>query len=182
MRRLVRRAGVVAAATLALLVVMVTPVSAKNGATQIGGVGFIHAVGEWTDECPDPGGDNSVFADFTLELVSGNLQGCWYQLIEEYQFSPNTDGSFVYHERGRELFVGYLFDDDGNNLGHGTFETTYLFTGKFEDASFAVEIHGRCQHPIVDGTGTGVFEGMTGRVDFKDNVETGELYYRGHLK
>lgn len=182
MNRLVRRAAIVAAATMALLVVMVIPVSANNGATQIGGTGGFHAIG-FTEECPDPGGEYSAFADFTLKLDTGNLQGCWYTLVEEYSFSPNVDASpVVYRERGREVFVGYLFDDYGNNLGHGTFETSYQFTGKYEDASLVVEIHGRCQHPIVAGTGTGVFEGMTGRVDFKDNVETGVLTYRGHLK
>ena len=39
-----------------------------------------------------------------------------------------------------------------------------------------------CQHPIVTGTGTGAFEGATGRLDFKDEVTTGEYFYRGHIK
>ena len=182
MNRLVRRSVTVAAATAALLVVMVAPVSAGTGATQIGGTGAFHAIG-FTAECPDPGGDYSAFDNFTLILDSGNLQGCWYTLVEEYSFSPSGgSGPVVYHERGREVFVGELYDDDGNELGSGTFETTYHFTGRYEDDSLLVEIHGRCQHPIVSGTGTGVFEDMTGRVDFKDNVDTGVLTYRGHLK
>jgi hypothetical protein len=181
MNGLARRVVTIAAATAALLVVMVAPVSA-GGATQIGGTGGVHAVGEFTDDCPDPGGEYSEFIWITLKLETGNLQGCWYTLVEEYSFSPNADATpVVYHERGREVFVGDLYDDNGNWMGGGTFETTYHFTGKFEDASQAVEIHGRCQHPLAAGTGTGVFGGMTGRVDFKDNVETGVLTYRGHL-
>jgi hypothetical protein len=45
-----------------------------------------------------------------------------------------------------------------------------------------VEIFGRCQHPLVAGTGSGVFAGATGRLDFKDEVETGIFYYRGHVR
>ena len=45
-----------------------------------------------------------------------------------------------------------------------------------------LEILGRCQHPIVAGTGTGVFEGVTGRLDFKDVVEIPNYSYRGHFK
>ena len=40
---------------------------------------------------------------------------------------------------------------------------------------------GVCQHPIIVGSGTGGFEGVTGRVDFKDDVVTGDYPYRGHI-
>ena len=177
-----KRALLVAALSTVLLIGTALPASAGKGATQIGGTGGFHAAGEWTELCPEPEGYGD-FIDFTLYLDSGNLVGCWYTLVGDYSFSPNADASpVVYHETGREVFVGSLYDDAGNWLGDGTFETTYRFTGKFEDASLLVEIHGRCQHPIVAGTGTGVFEGMAGRVDFKDDVDTGVLYYRGHLK
>ena len=46
----------------------------------------------------------------------------------------------------------------------------------------ALEIFGRCQHPIVAGSGTGVFEGVTGRLDFKDDIAAGNFPYRGHFK
>jgi hypothetical protein len=46
---------------------------------------------------------------------------------------------------------------------------------------FGSELHGRCQHPIVAGSGAGGFEGATGRVDFKDEVTTGRYLYRGHI-
>ena len=181
-----RSSAAVAAVLAAATVGLVVPASAE-GAEQIGGSAYVVAVSDgvnpaWTDDCPEPEGYED-FSFLTIELVEGNLQGCWYTLVEEYSFSPNVDASpVVYQERGREVFVGELYDDAGNLMGEGTFETTYKFTGQYEDASLFVELHGRCQHPIVDGTGTGVFAGASGRVDFKDNVDTGELTYRGHLK
>lgn len=181
-----RRTVAMAAAIATLLALVAMPAAAAAGATQIGGTGAIHAVSDgvnpaFTDECPEPVG-YSDFNVITLELTQGNLQGCWYTLVEEYSFSPSADATpVVYQERGREVFVGSWYDDDGNLIGAGTFETTYKFTAKFADASLAVEIHGRCQHPIVAGTGTGVFDGATGRVDFKDDVDTGVLTYRGHI-
>jgi hypothetical protein len=81
---------------------------------------------------------------------------------------------------GREYFVGTY------NEEAGTFWTTYKFEAKFEDCSedgsyLGMEIFGRCQHPIVKGSGTGVFEGVTGRLDFKDDIAAGNFPYRGHL-
>jgi hypothetical protein len=34
---------------------------------------------------------------------------------------------------------------------------------------------------MVKGSGEGVFEGATGRLDFKDDVSVGNFPYRGHL-
>ena len=86
--------------------------------------------------------------------------------------------SGVYIESGEEVFVGSL--DGGQD---GTFSTTYKFESKWDpDVSTGSEVHGRCQHPIVEGSGTGGFAGATGRVDFKDEVTTGQFFYRGHIK
>ena len=83
--------------------------------------------------------------------------------------------SGVYLETGDEVFIGTL---DGGPTG--TFATTYMFEGKY-DASGA-EVHGRCQHPIADGSGTGGFTGAKGRVDFKDIIGDPVTYvYRGHI-
>lgn len=141
---------------------------ANKGATQISGVGFYADVAD----CDYP----SQGADFALTLT-GDLEGCLFVFVEEYECSP----SGTYRESGRELFVGYY------NGEHGTFETNYKFEGKFEGCSedgffLGAEIFGRCQHPIAKDSGTGVFEGVSGRLDFKDNVETGEFPYKGHLK
>jgi hypothetical protein len=125
------------------------------------GVGFSDE-----DDVCDSG---SVGADFAL-IMTGDLEGCLYTFIETQESSP----SGTYRETGTELFVA--------SDGAGTFETTYRFEAKYEDvANLAGEIFGRCQHPIVEGSGTGIFEGVTGRVDFKDDVEAGNLPYRGHL-
>jgi hypothetical protein len=60
--------------------------------------------------------------------------------------------------------------------------TTYRFTAKYKDCPNLVEeIFGRCQHPIVEGSGTGDFEGVTGRFDIKDEDPVA-FPYRGHLR
>jgi hypothetical protein len=135
-----------------------------EGATQISGV----AVLDEPDEC-DSG---SVDADYAL-IMDGDLEGCLYTFVETAQSSP----SGTYRETGTELFVSSDPEEPG------TFRTTYRFEAKYEDVdNLAGEIFGRCQHPIVEGSGTGDYEGVSGRLDFKDDVETGEFFYRGHLR
>jgi hypothetical protein len=141
-----------------MLVLLVAPASAA-GNTQISGVGTFDASGVCT----------AVPSFFTMEMA-GDLVGCWYtDSLEVVQSTP----SGVYQERGTEIFIGCL--SDGTTCG--TFSTTYEFTAKYavDDA----ELHGRCEHPIVSGTGG--FAGITGRLDFKDDVQTGEYIYRGHI-
>lgn len=139
-----------------------------RGATQISGVGFFAETGE----C------NSASQGATYAIrMTGDLEGCFYVFIEEFECSP----SGTYREKGRELFVGTY------NGKTGTFWTTYKFEAKYEgcaeDGSYlGAEIFGRCQHPIVEGSGDGVFEGVTGRLDLKDDIEAGNFPYRGHLK
>jgi len=138
------------------------------GAKQVSGVGFYNA----DDAC------NSSLGTATYAVaMTGELEGCLYITIEEYECSP----SGTYREIGRELFVGTY------NGEEGSFVTTYKFEAKYQgcndDGSYAgLEILGRCQHPIVEGSGTGVFEGVTGRLDMKDDVAAGNYPYRGHFK
>jgi hypothetical protein len=152
-----------ALAVVALLSVGLTVPSPAlaHGATQISGVGF------WdVDDYCDSG---TVGADFAL-IMTGDLEGCLYTFVDTAESSP----SGTYLETGTELFVA--------SDGVSTFETTYRFEAKYEDVdNLAGEIFGRCQHPIVVGSGTGIFEGVTGRVDFKDDIEAGDYPYRGHL-
>jgi hypothetical protein len=102
------------------------------------------------------------------------LEGCLYTFVGPHKSSP----SGTYRETGTETFVGSYLDK-----GSGTFETTYRFEAKYEDVDNLVgEQFGRCQHSIVEGSGTGIFEGVTGRIDFKDDVEAGNFPYRGHLQ
>jgi hypothetical protein len=118
-------------------------------------------------ECVDPEG---VGADYAF-VMTGDLEGCLYTFVETAESSP----SGTYRETGTELFVA--------SDGSGTFETTYRFEAKYEDvANPSTEIFGRCQHPIVKGSDTGILEGVTGRLDFKDDVEAGNFPYRGHLR
>jgi len=158
---MIRRITMLVAATL-LTLTLAAPALA-GGATQISGVGFF----DEADIC-DSG---SMDADFALRMT-GDLRGCLYTFVETAQSSP----SGTYRETGTELFVAASDEDD-------TFRTTYRFEAKYEDVdTLSGEIFGRCQHPIVEGSGTGIYEGVTGIVFFKDDVEAGNFPYRGHLR
>jgi hypothetical protein len=167
-----RRLTISTLATLAV-VAFIGVVSAASspafaaGATQISGVALFADPGE----CEDPEGAG---ADYAL-VMTGDLEGCLYTFVETAKSSP----SGTYRETGTETFVGSVFGSEEA----GTFKTTYRFEGKYEDVdNLAGEIFGRCQHPIVAGSGTGIFEGVSGQLFFKDEVETGEFLYRGHLR
>ena len=139
-----------------------------SGATQISGVGFYATAGE----C-DYASQGAVYAI----KMTGDLQGCLYAFIDDYECSP----SGTYREEGREYFVGTY------NGQPGTFWTTYKFEARYEGCSengapLGAEIFGRCQHPIVAGSGTGVFNGVTGQLNFKDDIEAGNFPYRGQLR
>ncbi|MEO7801138.1 MAG: hypothetical protein ABIR81_04025, partial [Ginsengibacter sp.] len=133
------------------------------------GVGFLAT----TDECNSPLGQGAAFA----VKMTGDLEGCLYAFIDEFECSP----SGTYREEGRELFIGTYKGEAGS------FRTAYKFEGKYEDCAenggaSGAEIFGRCQHPIVAGSGDGVFAGVTGRLDFKDDIAAGNFPYRGHLR
>ena len=156
---------------LVALVSLVLTVSSSvyagpRGATQIEGVGRFAVA---SDNCTD-----LVGADLVLKMT-GDLDGCHYIFVQEATCSP----SGTYNESGVETFVG-------NYMGTpGRFDTTYLFTAKFVDCPNLVgEIWGRCEHPIVAGSGTGVFDGVTGRFDIKDDVDAlvFPFPYTGHLR
>ena len=167
MKRRITILALTALAVVALISVFftVTSPALAGGATQISGVGSYAAGGE----CVDAEGAGS---DFALKM-EGDLEGCHYVFVETFECSP----SGTYRERGTEIFVGEYNGMDG------TFGTTYLFTAKYKDCPNLVEeIFGRCQHPIVAGSGTGFFDDVTGRIDFKDDIEAGNFPYRGHLR
>jgi hypothetical protein len=132
-----------------------------GGASQISGVGFF----DEADTCDS----SSIGADFAL-IMTGDVEGCLYTFVQTAQSSP----SGTYRETGTELFVA--------SDRVSTFETTYRFEAKYEDvANLSGEQFGRCQHPIVKGSGTGIYEGVSGQLFFKDDVEAGTFPYRGHL-
>jgi hypothetical protein len=160
---MIRRGTVLVAATL-LALILAAPAALAGGATQISGVAFF----DGADTCDSA----SVGADFAL-IMTGDLDGCLYTFIETSESSP----SGTYRETGTELFVA------SDSEGADTFTTTYRFEAKYEDVTDpATEIFGRCQHPIVEGSGTGIYQGVTGIVFFKDDVEAGNFPYRGHLR
>jgi hypothetical protein len=148
--------GIVAAGAVALA--LLVPATAV-GNTQISGVGVFDEDGECTE----------IPSFFTMR-IDGDLVGCWYN--HGWVVTVETP-SGAYQERGTETFVGCLAD--GTTCG--TFSTTYTFTAKY--APDGSEIRGACQHPIVSATGD--FAGITGRVDFKDDVQSGEVFFTGHI-
>ncbi len=163
---MIRRGTVLVAATL-LALILAVPAALAGGATQISG----EAVLDEADICNSA----SEGADYAL-LMSGALQGCLYTFVDD---EPQSSPSGTYRETGTERFGGAYLGESG------AFETTYRFEAKYEDVDPlppSGEIFGRCQHPIVEGSGTGIFEGVSGRLDFKDEVESGTFFYRGHLR
>lgn len=139
------------------------------GSTQISGIGYFTEEGECTEAIIGPNGQSADFAN----RMEGDLQGCLYVFVESGGCQP----SGVYLETGSEIFVG-----DGSEGNNGTFSTTYKFEGKFQDcANFSGQVFGRCQHPIVNGSGTGDFAGVKGRINFKDDIAAGNFPYTGHL-
>jgi hypothetical protein len=163
------RLAVLLVLVVGLMVALAAPAGAATN--QLSGV----AVFDTTGACPDPPTGYEDFISLPPLVMTGSLEGCWYTKI--LTTKDNGAPSGIYQERGEEVFVGSL-----NGGPEGTFATTYKFTSKWDpDASTGSEVHGRCQHPIVAGSGTGGFAGATGRVDFKDDVVTGEFLYRGHI-
>ncbi len=155
--------------SLAALLGLAGLVSA-NGARQIAGTGYVPAAGE----CEDPVvNDQGLAPDLSLRLT-GDLDGCLYTWVVEGFVHPGN----TYNETGYEIFVAA----DGS----GTFETTYRFTAKADDlTTFTGQQYGRCQHPIVRGSGTGAYAGVSGRLDVKDNIVNGvavDFPYWGHLR
>ena len=145
-----------------MLAVLAMPASAGN--TQVSGIGVFD-----TECLPPVGNPPADLGDYPPIALTGSLTGCWYTYVTSWKF--NRSGT--YQEKGTEIFVGC------QNGTCGTFETTYTFTAKYVDDTFAEEIHGRCHHPIVSGTGS--FAGVKGLLNFKDDVVNLKFDYKGHV-
>jgi hypothetical protein len=115
--------------------------------------------------------------------MAGGLIGCWYtDTIVTHAAQPLGTPSGTIQATGTEHFVGCLDrDGDGSCTGdpHGTLTFTFQLSAKYHTVPPFAEIHGRCQHPVVGGTGD--FAGATGVITFKDDVVTGTSLYRGHV-
>ena len=147
--------------------------ASAEGNNRISGIAYFDADGICNDEVYDAEGDAPDFAMW----FEGDLVGCQYVFVDSWSCTPSN----VYHESGTETYV-----IDGP-YGEGTFQTTYIFRSKFtgctpEGFPDGAEIFGFCQHPIVAGSGTGDYEGVTGRLMLRDDVEAGNFPYTGNLK
>jgi hypothetical protein len=177
-----RRLIILALTTLAVValigvVLTINAPAQADGATQISGIGFPpgddRGSGRACDDFPDDP-VNGVIDYLSLDMTE-DLEGCYYT----YVLTSNCKPSGAYNETGINIFV------DADEVS--TFQMTYRFTAKYEldengDCDFNKELFGRCQHPIVKGSGTENFEGVTGRLDFKDDLDAGNFPYRGHLR
>ena len=110
--------------------------------------------------------------------MAGDLVGCWF--TDEFNVvQENPGGGFK--ASGTEHFQGCLDTNHNGSCGvgepSGRFDTTFTFTAKF--APSGDEIHGRCHHPIIGGTGA--FTGASGELSFKDIPSEGRFPYHGPL-
>ena len=152
---------------------MTAPAPVLATSNQVSGMGVFDTDGS---TCPGPPEGYPDFISYPPIVLTGSLEGCWYTKVERATDHGAPSGTYL--ESGREVFVGSL--DGGPD---GLFTTSYKFESKWDpDVSSGAEVHGRCQHPIVEGSGRGGFDGVTGRLDFKDIVADGSYVYRGHLR
>jgi hypothetical protein len=127
------------------------------------------------------GSQNCANADAGTYRMAGDLVGCWY--TDDFvvtQAKDNPGGSFK--ASGREHFIGCIDTNGNGSCGagepYGRFNTTFTFTAKL--APTGDEIHGRCHHPIVSGSGG--FAGATGVLSFKDIPSEGRFPYHGNVQ
>lgn len=168
-----------AAATILTGGVLSTPAAATPSADahnlQVRGVATFD-----TARCP-------LGLDMVPQEDGWGLDGCLNLMtVDDYRMSPGG----VYQEYGTEQFVGDIVYSEGgvadeSTRAAGTFDTTYLITSKWAGDPFVSDqYHGRCQHPLTPGSGTGTFDAATGRIDFKDTIVDGiavEYPFRGHV-
>ena len=113
-------------------------------------------------------------------LMRGDLVGCWYTDVFNVTQQKNNPGG-AFKASGMEHFEGCLnTDGDDSCAGErtGRFNTTFTFTAKIDPT--IGEIHGRCHHPIVSGSG--VFAGASGVISFKDIPPEGRFPYHGNIQ
>jgi hypothetical protein len=114
-------------------------------------------------------------APIVSNAMTGSLVGCWYlDTFASTTPEPDLRGT------GTEHFVGCLDIEGKGNCTPADPAGTLTLTARFEfEFNAGREVSGRCQHQIVSGTGG--FQGATGRIDFTDNVVNGTSTYLGHI-
>jgi hypothetical protein len=161
---------------LAAIVSCVALVAAAPASAATFQVGGVQSAPVSSGPCFDP----NAISSYTM---AGGLVGCWYtDTLVTHPAQPNGTPSGTIQATGTEHFVGCLdLDNDGactTGDPSGTLQFSYQFSGKFDPVTGA-EIHGRCQHPIVSGTGD--FANASGVITFKDDVTNGTSVYAGHV-
>lgn len=147
---------------LAVAATVVAQVAMAQGAITVRGVQS--DAGAVTNNCSDV----NALATYGMD---GDLGGCWY--TDTFEVKRETpSGSVIAF--GTEHFIGCL-----NGTTCGSFKTTFTFTGKYAGLT---EIHGRCHHPIIAGSGTDGFAGVSGVIEFKDIPSLHEYPYHGTIK
>jgi hypothetical protein len=153
-------------ALTAVLAAVAVQAAAGAGATVVRGDQLIAGA----SSCPN--------ADAGTYRMAGDLVGCWYTDTFDV-VSENPGGGF--RASGTEHFVGCADTNGNGSCGagepSGRFDTTFTFTAKL--APTGDEIHGRCHHPIIGGTGA--FAGASGELSFKDIPSEGRFPYHGPL-
>ncbi len=143
---------------------LASSVSAEGVSRRITAVNYLDPGDQCGEEIYNAAGEEPALRT----LMKGDLQGCLYVFPQASSCSANG----VYVEDGMEIYVG-----SGAPGDDGTFETTYRFVANFANEddcnAFNNQIRGRCQHPIVAGSGTGDYKGVTGKFQLTDNVEEG---------
>jgi len=167
------RASILVILMISILFIGFVASANAEGMTQISGIGYWPDVGE----CISP--SDGRYFDYSFK-VTGDLEGCVYVTVDLDSVRCTPSG--IYQERGTEFY-----DIVGGSQGlSGTYISNYRFAGKYDacllDDPLAMEIFGRCQHPVLAGSGTGSFEGVTGRINFKDDIGAGNFPYRGHFQ
>jgi hypothetical protein len=171
----IRRFVLLVAAAALLAGLAVAPASGA-GVTQVSGTAIpgYDMYGAYVGPCnamEDPFGPFGAEYAIALPNEPGGLYGCIYGGNVVGTVTP----SGVYKEVADEVFVGAGLV--------GTFALTENFHAKYVLPDFKPQLWGFCKHPIVADSGTGVFEtGVTGRLDFRDNIEDGNFPYKGHLR
>ena len=164
-----QRVGFAAALLIVPMLTVLAMSAHAQGSVQVSGT----AEFDGSNTCGDPPAGFEAYTLFTL-ILDGDIEGCLWTLAE----SGKVTNGDTYQERGQEVIEGCLI----SGAACGMFETTYQFTSKWAGEPFASEqINGRCQHPIQWGSGTDGFENLSGRLDFKDDVEEGDFDWVGHL-
>jgi hypothetical protein len=139
-----------------LLVALVAALTSTGAVLAGNGTTIVRGIQAAAGTCEDGG-----------YAMTGDLVGCWW--IDSFETRSSEDKS-TFVATGTEHFTGCM----GSTCG--TFYTTYSYTAKTDGPwPTSAEIHGRCHHPVVGGTGG--FAGASGEISFHDVVDVSPPYY-----